>query len=444
MSAKLLEYLARNGSSTASAVADALGISVDSVTRMANASPNQIARLGNARATRYALFEPIVGGPALRNLFWITDEGDTHLLGQLTNLACSEMHVGTDAWNEGAKNDELPWFLKPVSQAGFIGRAVAQRLAQAPTHFSADPKDWKATHHLFAATQPELDVPGAIVVGEASVRAWFDRNQLAVRSKNTLDYATDYEALASVAGQAHSIGSSAAGEQPKFSTQRADGTHVLVKFTPPLQTPYGQIWNDLLHAEWVASEVLRDHGIKAAWSQILQTSKRSFLESERIDRKGAVGRSHAVSLAAIHSKFVNGSQVNWPATAQALLAQRRLSKQDNDDIALIFRFGKLIGNTDMHFGNLSLTCETIESVKKGRFTLAPVYDMLPMRYKPDPLNEMGYLRFTPERAVGVPADVELKAKLMGIEFWSRIANLNAISKEFRICADQMKAVIEQI
>jgi len=45
--------------------------------------------------------------------------------------------------------------------------------------------------------------------------------------------------------------------------------------------------------------------------------------------------------------------------------------------ALLFAFGTLIGNTDMHAGNLSFVTDS------GRpYALSPAYDMLPMAFSP--------------------------------------------------------------
>ncbi|TXC62034.1 hypothetical protein FSC37_22805 [Piscinibacter aquaticus] len=51
-------------------------------------------------------------------------------------------------------------------------------------------------------------------------------------------------------------------------------------------------------------------------------------------------------------------------------------------IATLLAFGRLIGNTDMHSGNpRSSWCSTI--CRAGAFTLAPAYDMLSMRWRPN-------------------------------------------------------------
>jgi hypothetical protein len=46
-----------------------------------------------------------------------------------------------------------------------------------------------------------------------------------------------------------------------------------------------------------------------------------------------------------------------------------------------WRFGRLIANTDMHYGNAALIlCERLP------LQLGPVYDMLPMAYRPGAEN----------------------------------------------------------
>ena len=51
--------------------------------------------------------------------------------------------------------------------------------------------------------------------------------------------------------------------------------------------------------------------------------------------------------------------------------QRRASAGDAQRVRLLHAFGRLIGNSDMHFGNLSLWTEEPAS---GRFSLAPCSD----------------------------------------------------------------------
>jgi serine/threonine protein kinase HipA of HipAB toxin-antitoxin module len=59
----------------------------------------------------------------------------------------------------------------------------------------------------------------------------------------------------------------------------------------------------------------------------------------------------------------------------------------------------LTGNSDLHFGNLGVIADTPEALARGQFTLAPIYDMLPMRFAPNAHDDFGYANFTPVLSV---------------------------------------------
>ena len=63
---------------------------------------------------------------------------------------------------------------------------------------------------------------------------------------------------------------------------------------------------------------------------------------------------HAVALDGIHEAFVGGPMQHWAASADVLAMQRRVSAGDAQRVRLWRAFGRLLGNSDMHFGNLSL------------------------------------------------------------------------------------------
>ncbi|MDQ8208272.1 HipA domain-containing protein [Coraliomargarita sp. SDUM461003] len=52
--------------------------------------------------------------------------------------------------------------------------------------------------------------------------------------------------------------------------------------------------------------------------------------------------------------------------------------------------GELIANTDMHWGNLSFFLP-----EQSPYPLAPVYDMLPMRFRPSSTGEVIERTFEP-------------------------------------------------
>jgi hypothetical protein len=170
-------------------------------------------------------------------------------------------------------------------------------------------------------------------------------------------------------------GSSAGGEQPKFVafTDR----HVLVKFSSPADNPVSRRWCDLLAAEHVAAQVLLGAGIQASRSQLFDIGGRRFLEVERFDRTGNFGRRALHSLSSVEAEFVGDAGSPWPLLAARLAAQGTITAEAAIGASLLYAFGTLIGNADMHNGNLSFVSE------HGRpYRLAPAYDMLPMAFAP--------------------------------------------------------------
>jgi hypothetical protein len=82
-------------------------------------------------------------------------------------------------------------------------------------------------------------------------------------------------------------------------------------------------------------------------------------------------------LSSVDAEFVGDARSPWPPLATTLAAQGVISAEAAAGAALLYAFGTLIGNTDMHNGNLSFVSE------HGRpYQLAPAYDMLPMAFAP--------------------------------------------------------------
>ena len=89
-----------------------------------------------------------------------------------------------------------------------------------------------------------------------------------------------------------------------------------------------------------------------------------------------ISETDVLAFAALDAEFV-GSGGNWPVIARALWKSGVITPQAFDTACLLWAFGTLIGNTDMHSGNLSCLSE-------GRrpYELAPAYDMTPMAFAP--------------------------------------------------------------
>lgn len=133
----------------------------------------------------------------------------------------------------------------------------------------------------------------------------------------------------------------------------------------------------------------------------MQTARRTALVAARFDRlrlpvSPTEGRRHVVPLHSVHEASIGGPRQHWAATVEALVRQRRLHAEATCQEDLLRRFGHLIGNTDMHFGNLSVIADWLDAAA-GRFMLAPVYDQLPMRWRPDlTTGALDLWPFTPE------------------------------------------------
>jgi hypothetical protein len=146
---------------------------------------------------------------------------------------------------------------------------------------------------------------------------------------------------------------------------------VLVKFSPPSNTPAGQRWSDLLVAEHLAHEILGEAGIASVQSNILRFEDRTYLEEARFDREGLDGRMGVNSLLAIDTALY-GALDGWIASATRLHQSRRIDSHTLENVRLVSTFGSLIANTDRHFGNLAfLDCYD------GKFSLAPIMTCCP-------------------------------------------------------------------
>ncbi len=384
--------------------------------RLAHAAA-EVATLGRGRSARYALVQAIAGLAARQPLHWVHEDGHIQHWGTLTLLHGARVHVqtGQAQWlGDGA----LPWLLAPLRAEGFLGRLLARRLQG--FGLPADPAQWSLEQQLLAALQAP-DSPGALILGEP-------RLQPAPPTVN----ARSYDALATEVSAQGAAGSTAGGEQPKFLARRPDGQAVLVKFSPPRGTPFGEQWSDLLQAEQVALSVLHEYGVPVALPHIVRTALRTYLESPRFDRIGTQGRRHVVPLWAVHQALIGGPRQHWAASCDWLAQRRRLPPQAGAQVRALLHFGRLIGNSDMHFGNLSLYVQP-QDVARGCFALAPVYDMLPMRWRPDAASgELGWLPFTPEAV-----DLQSPARPLAERFWQRLAGLRSVSAGLRALAAGM-------
>ena len=388
----------------------------------------QVVKLGAARSTRYALTQAILGLPASHELLWNGPDAMGNMpwrFGTSTYLKNDNLYVqsGQHVWQTQGR---LPWFLTPLRPQGFLGR----ELARVRPDFPNDPDDWTFEQVLYMAINHVNDPVGAFFIGVSETSNFAATN-------DTLQKAEHYEHLATAIGAGLPAGSSAAGEQPKFTARQRNGERFIVKFSPPRGTPFGVRWHHLLHLEKRALQTLQTNGIASAQTEIVKTAKRTCLESRRFDRGASGAMRHIVSAAAVHDEFVHAPRVNWVVTCEALVKQQLLSSSDARNVVLSYLFGLFLGNTDMHFGNLSFF---VDDVTRPLFVPTPVYDMLPMMWRPD--IHSGNLDPSPLREpilpMGYAAESAL-ARTWAIDYWLQASNDAELSNELRgLCVENAR------
>jgi hypothetical protein len=425
LSESVAALLARGEPLTAAQLATATQKSVSSISLAVQKLGDRVHRIGAARSTRYALKKDILGLAPQQALRWLGEANTgfasayfTYLAGDWLHVVC---HTNDGRHQEWLTQHQLPWFLHTLKPQGYLGRKLARWLL----HLPSDPAQWSLAQLLHSLTRIS-DPIGAVAV------SWPTARPAHLRITSLAQRDAQFDTLASEDTAQLPAGSSAAGEQPKFMAYIL-GQACIVKFAPPHGTPFGQRWRALLMLEKLALDVLQSHAIPSARCEIVQTQRRTYLQSARFDRDEELGARHITTIAALHGEFVGGSWTNWVNASEALALKGLITQQELHQVATIFAFGHYIGNNDMHSGNLSFF---VDDVIAPKIRLAPVYDMLPMMWKPD--IHQGALSDSPIRPQHMPtgfAAEQAQARQWAIEFWQQAAQLD-------IGADLQAASIE--
>ncbi len=420
------------GTATSPQLQAQLGISQPSASRLLAPllADGTLVAVGAARARRYLLPREVPGVGRQVPIHAVQPDGGLQFFGTLYPLAGDGfwMDEADREHGQSARHDSLPWFLYDMRPQGFLGRGFVQ--GHPGLQLPANLSHWSDDHILKALVNAGEDQPGNLLVGAAA----FDRFHtlpapLRTAAPEVSDPATLYPALALQALDQTAVGSSAGGEQPKFSAVR-EGQAVLVKFSPADDSAASQRWRDLLVCEGLALQTLAAAGVRAAHTVIEQAAGRIFLESRRFDRTPQGGRVGMVSLEVYDRQYI-GQGSNWVDTAQRSdrAGPERLHPDDVSAIGLLDAFGALIANTDRHHGNLSLL------LQDHRWRLAPAYDMLPMLYAPV-AGEVVPRDFAaqPPRPTVHTLAVWPQARELALRFWQAAAADERISAGFRAIA----------
>jgi hypothetical protein len=267
-----------------------LGVSQPTLSRMLQGARAEVAVLGRGRSTRYGLYRRIRELPPELPVHRVSQDGAIERIATLVTIAPGRFWFDDLEQPRASREFEsLPWFITDMRPQGYLGRLFPLRYEDLslPDRIV----DWNEDHALYALARRGEDLAGNLVVGEESHARW-----LALAGDELIaegDRLAAYAERAEQTLQGRIAASSAAGEQPKFTATigavRDQGRHVLVKFSPPLNTASGQRWSDLLLAECVAGEVLRAHGHSAAETEYLTGDTRAYLQIRRFDRVGVGG-----------------------------------------------------------------------------------------------------------------------------------------------------------
>ena len=288
-----------------------------------------------------------------------------------------------------------------------------------------DPRNWSTEQIGRYLVANGDDLPGNLKIGRMAL----DR----VRRPPLKSRREDYPELADKAIKGETPGSSAGGEQAKFTTySRKRKTHVIVKFSPKGDSALARRWRDIIVSEYIAAKVLLANNIPAAELEIFEVGGRLFLESRRFDRVGEYGRLPLVSMQAIDNEF-SGVGSGWLKVSKRLNELKLITWQNFYDIAVYWGFGRLINNTDMHLGNISF------SIDGAGFSLAPIYDMCAMGFAPESMGGIPPLSFDmPE--IDAPLRIFETAvpmmKEMAQMFWHKLEENNLISAELNFFLKQ--------
>ncbi len=419
-----------------------LGISRPTLMRSIRSLGDQVISLGRARRTAYAARRGLRGRLEALPIYSIDRDGTASEVAMLFPThpqGCAvrykqQLDWPLDAGMEDGWFDGLPYFIEDMRPQGFLGRQLARAHASV-LQVPDEPRRWSEDDVMYALSILGSDQPGCHVLGEQALRTWLDQ-PLEATALEDRQIKRAYPELASAAMAGWAGGSSAGGEFPKFTALRRAGDqafHVLVKFSGSDQSPGTVRWSDLLVCEHLAGVAVREHmGIDAAHSTVYQFGERTLLEVRRFDRHGARGRSPVCSWYALNGGLFGIAPGSWVLAASALAQRALVDPATQAQIVALWHFGQLIGNTDMHDGNLSF----LPGLK-----LAPAYDMLPMLYAPERGVELPERKFAPKLPLPAEREAWTLAHAAAQSFWAQAAVDARISRTFRaICARNLEVL----
>jgi hypothetical protein len=431
MANSLIDFLQFN-IATSKEIQNNTGSSQASVAREIQKLDHRIIKIANGRSPKYALTKNAFGMDDKIGLWQVDSHGGLSHIALIRPLAVGgffvEESVGMPKVFLGEKGnglyDDLPYFLRDMAPQGFLGKKIAKEMSKNDEAFSNNPDMWSKEQIGRYLLSNNDNAMGNLKFGI--------NTNLRLQQKFSRTTAEDYLRLAQETISEEIPESSAGGEQPKFTTFCTEkNAHVIVKFSALDNNEITRRWRDVLITEYYANKVLNQSDITASNSRLIEKGDRLFLESIRFDRQYEQGRSSMLSLKMIDAEFV-GLGENWVKVLTRLKEQKLINEQDLFNGKILWLFGRLINNTDMHLGNISF------SAQENTFHLLPIYDMCSMGFAPKSNGEvLPYSFETPEIPNIELRDEDIKSiKEMVKSFWQLVAKDERISLEFKTFVDQ--------
>lgn len=430
-----LDLLRRTPGISARELAGATGLSQPTISRFLAEHASLVASAGRGPRRRYYLRRTLRGRSGTLPVHVINAAGQALPAGTLDLIAPegSVMDPSALGWPVDPEFVDgvwpgLPCYLQDLRPQGFLGRSFAEHIA-AELQVPARPQDWSDEDVAHVLSLRGYDTPGNLVVGEGALQRWLDHKAAPFEPVADRLLAGHYCDRAEDARRLGAHGSSAAGEFPKFTALRSlrgsATPHVIVKFSARAASGPVRRWKDLLVCEHLALQHVTALGLRASRSRILDAGERRFLEVERFDRHGPYGRSPLCSLGTLDAAMLASSSPAWPDAIAHMRRRGWLGEPEERCVRRLWFFGQLIGNSDMHSGNLSLVPAA------GRFDLAPAYDMLPMMYAPLPGGELPASPYAPTLPQPAQRADWMVACTAALAFWHDAAHDSRISEAFR-------------
>lgn len=386
-----------------------LGVSQPQLSRYIKESANQIVKIRTGRSIRYCLRREIelIGNEI--SVYTISKDSKISTAGKLLPVYPKGFYwLATDP-ALSALYDDLPYFMNDLRPSGYLGRLIPRTHPE--WNFPEDIKIWSAETTLRYLINFGTNLIGNLIIGDIALG-----KALKTKLSSSSTITINYDLLAGDIIKYGNPGSSAAGEQPKFITESS-----FVKFVNLDKNPVSIRKQDLLRAEQLAYQI---YDAMEYRTKIFESGKYLFYEMQRFDRNNNLGRLGLISLASLDSEFC-GIGFDWSKIASKLLELKLITPDIYDEVRLRQLFGEMIGNNDMHSGNLSFFFE------QQKITgLAPSYDMLPMRYMPVHENINNDRLEMPIPAMNLLHIWDRAAELAD-KFWGAINTAQEFSSEFR-------------